>query len=135
MSLFMLLILKFNLCLFSDLFQVVGGGSRMTKTKYNRVSARKKRVKWYLHVLIFAVIQFVFYTLDGYNGWHIFNLNPLGEKAVQFLSPFIDWFQIYEYPYFKLVTVIWGVILIIDGVHSFFYPVWSKRKISVRNNN
>src|SRR5699024_372212 len=136
MSLFIeLLILKFNLCLFSDLFQVIRGGSEMTKTKNNRVSARKKRVKWYLHVLIFAVMQFVFYTLDGYNGWHIFNLNSLGEKAVQFLSPLVEWFAVYENPHFNLVTVVWGIILIINGLLSLFYPAWSKRKASVREHS
>lgn len=92
----------------------------MGKLKDNYRTARKKRVMWYIHLLIFIIIQFVFHTLDGYNGWHIFQLNPLGEKAVQFLSPFVGWFPVYENPHFNLVTIIWGIILIISGLLSFF---------------
>lgn len=99
-----------------------GGGTvtNASKINDNRTSFKRKKFGWLIHLVIFLIIQFVFFRLDGYSGWHIFRLNPQGEWAVDKLSPLVEWFQLYEYEYFNLVTVGWGVVLIIDILASLY---------------
>lgn len=90
----------------------------MYNNNHNQTYGKVKKFGWFIHLLIFASVQFYFFMFDGYSGWHIFNLNPMGEWAVDNLSPLVEWFQLYENDHFNLVTLGWGVILIIDGLVS-----------------
>lgn len=80
---------------------------------------RNKKMRWLIHCGLFVVLQIIFMNLDGRNGWHIFSLNPMGEWAVEQFEPFVDWFSIYENVYFKLITLVWIVIFVVDTVLTF----------------
>lgn len=89
----------------------------------NEINGRQPTVKrrkfgWIIHLMIFMGFQFIFFMLDGSSGWHIFRLNPHGAWAVDKLSPLVEWFQIYDYEYFNIVTLAWGIILMVDVVVS-----------------
>ncbi|WP_106498542.1 hypothetical protein [Lentibacillus sp. Marseille-P4043] len=99
----------------------------MTKTmdkEHVSSGARKIRYCWWIHLLIFVSAQLAFFIVDNYSHWVIFNLNPLGEWVEANLSYLWDWIQLYEYQLFNLVTVVWGIALIIDGIISFFNAIF-----------
>ncbi|AVD57090.1 MULTISPECIES: YfzA family protein [Heyndrickxia] len=85
--------------------------------KNGHANAAKKRYGWYIHLLIFVLAQLVFFIFDNVSASkNIFNLNDYGKWSVSAISPIYDWLQIYKSPQFNLIFVIWGAILIIDGL-------------------
>ncbi|WP_404452218.1 hypothetical protein LG329_17960 [Virgibacillus necropolis] len=97
------------------------------KKKYGRAHARKKRRGWYIHLLIFVIVQLVFSTFDGFSDWPIFNLNPYGEWFVYDLNPLGEWFQIYKSQEINLLNFIWVITLIIHGLGSLSYTIWPRK--------
>lgn len=98
------------------------------ENKYGRALARKKRRVWYIHLLIFVIVQLVFSTFDGSSDWLIFNLNSSGQWLVNDLDPLGDWFQFYDSPKINLLNFVWGIALIMHGLSSLFYTIWPKKE-------
>ena len=92
--------------------------SEQNSKEHRPDQVRKNRYGWLVYLLAFLILQFVFYLLDDYTGWHIFNLNPFGEKVVSFINPLIGWFQVYDTPQFNVITVVWGFVIMIYGVYT-----------------
>lgn len=90
--------------------------------------AKKKRRNWFIHLIIFMMGQFAFFILDDYAHWTIFNLNPLGEWIEANLSHLWSWIQLYEFHLFNLVTMIWGLLVIIDGIMLLFYASFQRKR-------
>ncbi|MEI3607692.1 hypothetical protein SPD48_18570 [Pseudogracilibacillus sp. SE30717A] len=76
----------------------------------------KKYGRWYFFLFIFVLLQIAFFFLDGYEGWHLFQLNPFGEWTMNYVSPLVDWLPLYTNSYFNLVTIVWGIVLTIEGI-------------------
>lgn len=96
--------------------------------QHGRALARKKRRVWYIHLLIFAIVQLVFSIFDGSSDWLIFNLNSSGEWLVYDLNPLGDWFQFYDSQKINLLNFIWVIALIIHGLGSLSYTIWPKKE-------
>ncbi|WP_051359382.1 YfzA family protein [Paucisalibacillus globulus] len=95
----------------------------------SRTQTALKSYGWYIHLLTFVIVQVLFFVFDDVTGWkNIFNLNDVGEWAISKLSPIWEWFHVYNKPQFNLITVIWGLILIIDGFLRII--LWNKKKNS-----
>lgn len=94
------------------------------KRKYGRLHAREQRRGWYLHLLLFLIAHFVFATLFGWKtasgigGW---------------VETWIDTWNAPElFPFRKeevnQISRIWTLILLIDGINSFYYTIFPKQK-------
>lgn len=94
------------------------------KKKYGRLHAREQRRGWYLHLLLFLIAHFVFATLFGWKtasgigGW---------------VETWIDTWNAPElFPFRKeevnQISRIWTLILLIDGINSFYYTIFPKQK-------
>lgn len=88
----------------------------------------KKRYEWFVHILVFTVVQGIFLIFDGYEGWHIFYLNDMGKRVVHRLTPLTENFRIYESTALNTVTVIWGIWLVLHGVVCMIKNFRDKRE-------
>lgn len=85
----------------------------MEEEQWNFVN---KYGRWYFFLFIFVLLQITFFFLDGYKEWHLFQLNPFGEWTMNYVSPFVDWLPLYTNSYFNLVTIVWGIVLTVEGI-------------------
>lgn len=93
----------------------------LKKGNQNHTQTKIRQYGWYIHLLIFVMVQLIFFAFDDVTGWkNIFNLNAGGEWVVSKLSPIWEWFHLYNKPQFNLITVVWGSILIIGGLIRIF---------------
>ncbi|QKI80926.1 hypothetical protein [Kroppenstedtia eburnea] len=94
------------------------------KKNYGRLHARGQRRGWYLHLLLFLIAHFVFAYLFGWKpasgvgGW---------------VETWIDSWNTPElFPFRKeevnQISRIWTLILLIDGINSFYYTIFPKKK-------
>ncbi|MBC5635252.1 hypothetical protein H8S33_00300 [Ornithinibacillus sp. BX22] len=88
----------------------------------------RKGLLWVFHLIIFGIGQLAFYIFDGYKGWHIFSLNPSGERFVTETFPLSNLVQFYESDIVNGTTVIWGIILIIHGLVTIVTILWPSKE-------
>lgn len=95
--------------------------------------AKKARILWYIHSVIFAIAQITFMTSDGQTHWTLFGLNPFGEWAA-LNNPLREWVQIYDDQKLNGFTAIWGLILIIHSLVAISYIFWPDKKGKSNSN-
>ena len=105
--------------------------------KSARTKARKSRFIWYIHILIFTIVQLVFFILDGDIGrdWDINGLNSMGNWVV-FNNPLREWVQIHNSQPLNGITATWGILLLLHGVLVICNTIWSeKEKLTTVSSN
>lgn len=86
--------------------------------------------KWFITISIFLIIQLIFFVIDGTRFEP--RLNDSGNIISRYahwvtdLKLFTEWWAIYTYPYFNLVTFIFISVIIINLIADF---------ISFKNKN
>ncbi|WP_010094293.1 hypothetical protein [Ornithinibacillus scapharcae] len=77
---------------------------------------KKKRASWFVHLIVFVLVQIGFMMRETFD-WEIFNLNNVGLWFEETVGP-ITWLQLYDLQILNYVTLIWGALLLIDGMLS-----------------
>lgn len=91
----------------------------------HKQKTKKKRGRWFVHLVVFVMVQVIFYLRDTF-GWKIFNLNNVGLWFEETVRP-ITWLQLYDLQILNYITLVWGVLLLLDGILSF-YNYWGERR-------
>ncbi|SET47798.1 hypothetical protein SAMN05216389_11256 [Oceanobacillus limi] len=94
-----------------------------TRKKNIHVMAEKKRRNWYIHLLIFAILQLVFFIFDNRFSWSIFGLNDIGEWFVSDFTSLKEGVQIYDSQPLNSLLVIWGIVLLIDTIITLYFMI------------
>lgn len=87
---------------------------------------RKKRGSWFVHLIVFVVVQIGFFLRENLE-WTIFDLNNVGLWFEETMPP-IKWMQLYDLKILNYVTLIWGILLLLDGLLTIRKNVNSRRE-------
>lgn len=91
---------------------------------YGRPHARRQRRSWYLHLLLFLIVHLAFAVIFGWES--------VG-GAEEWVETWIDTWNTPElFPFrneqINQLSRIWVLILLIDGISSFYYTIFPKKK-------
>ncbi|MCM3784528.1 hypothetical protein M3231_16215 [Neobacillus mesonae] len=86
----------------------------------------KTLIGWYIHLCVFAFAQLVFSVFD--DGTFVFKLNPTGEWVMTNLKSVIDLIPIHQSTQLNLLTILWGIVVLIHGAVSITDVFLSKRR-------
>lgn len=75
---------------------------------------------WGLVLVTFCIVQIIFILLDGTA--YVPRMNDTGNVLGRILQSelFTEWFTIYQFPWFNLVTIVFSIAIIIKAVVEIF---------------
>jgi len=81
------------------------------------VENRPKTVRgWLIHLLIFILVQGFFMLTDSWKMWAFIYFNDGGKSVVLIMNTYLGNILLYTTDLFNLITIVWGIILIVSGV-------------------
>lgn len=93
------------------------------KREYGRPHARRQRRSWYLHLILFLSAHLLFAFIFGWKS----------ENVAGWVETWVNtWNTPEQFPFQKeevnQISRLWVIILLIDGVNSFYYTLFPKRQ-------
>ncbi|SDC64965.1 YfzA family protein [Shouchella lonarensis] len=72
------------------------------------------RLSWFIWLGLFVLVQFIFAIIEHFS-WPLLGANRFGDQLAHFIQ-LEEWFTLHQSTGANLVTLIWGALLLLNGI-------------------